>query len=60
MQVSLGDNARQFWDSSDSSTLHLSHSSALPTAAQVSTSASNQFKPSAPAQCPVYTAQCTP
>jgi len=34
-EVSLGDNARQFWDSSDSTTLHLSHSSALPTAAQV-------------------------
>ena len=34
-EVTMGDNARQFWDSSDSSTLHLSHSSALPTAAQV-------------------------
>ena len=32
-QVTMGDNARQFWDSSDSSTLRLSHS-ALPTAAQ--------------------------
>jgi len=34
-EVTIGDNARQFWDSSASSTLRLSSNSAVPTAAQV-------------------------